>query len=338
MMMFRTSLIALLFIGATLSRAGAQAPAEDPPPIDEVTRLETVVVTGVMPGPGLWKVRHGDHVMWILGTVQPVARRMQWESAEVERVIGEVDMILYPPSLKFDLGMGRLRSLMLLPSLLKARRDPDGDTLAERVGADDYRRWLQLKQKYLGRDRAVEKRRPLFAADELYRAALKRSGLELRGLASPVLRRVAKKRRIPTEQPVIELSIEDPRAAIRQFRETPIDDAECFRKTLDHLESDLETMRARANAWARGDLIALRELAYEDQSQACMNAFLESRFAEQQGMDDLVTRARTLWIAAAEKILHEHERSFAVLSMGHMVSPDGYLAELAARGYEIEAP
>lgn len=308
------------------------------PPLDQATVLDTVVVTGVMPGPGLWKVRRDGHVMWLLGTLQPVARRMQWDSTEVERVVASADAILYPPVMKFDFGMGRLRSLFLLPALLGARKNPDGDRLVDHVDAQDYARWLVLKKKYLGRDRGVEKRRPLFAADALYRAALEDSGLEVRGLVSPVLEKVAKRHKIEIERPQIELDVRDPKAAIRDFRASAIDDAVCFRKTLDHLESDIAKMRIRANAWARGDMITLREVTYEDQSRACMDAVLETRFAENLGIADMPARLKTLWLEKAEAMIHAHATSFAALPLGQIVSRDGYLAELAARGYEIEEP
>ena len=42
--------------------------------------LEAVVVTGVQPGPGLWKVSKGEHVLWILGTLSPLPNQMQWDS------------------------------------------------------------------------------------------------------------------------------------------------------------------------------------------------------------------------------------------------------------------
>lgn len=333
----------LLLLGVTPQSFALHEPVDDVQTQehaqpDDVTVLETVVVSGIAPGPSLWKVRHGDHTMWILGSLQPVAKRMRWETAGVERVIATAEVILYPPSMKFDLGMGKLRTLMLLPSLMGARKNPDGDKLIDHVSAEDYARWLVVKKKYLGSSRVVEKRRPLFAADALYRKALSASGLQFKGVVSPVIRKIAKKQNIPVEQPQIELAIDDPKAAIRRFRESALDDAECFRKTLDHLETDLEKMRVRANAWATGDMLTLREVSYEDQSRACMDAFLESSFAKEQGIDDLPGRLGALWIAAAEKILSEHETSFAVLPMGHLVAADGYLAQLAERGYEIEEP
>lgn len=327
----------VLFI-CTACASGATAPDEVPSPSDQATVLETVVVTGVMPGPGMWRVHRGGHSLWILGTLQPVARRMRWESGEVERIVSDAQVILYPPTLRVDLGMGRLRTLMLLPALLGARKNPDGDRLVEQVSAEDYARWLQLKQNYLGRDRAVEKRRPIFAADALYRAALERSDLQIKGLVSPVVKRAARRHGIPVERPQVEVRVDDPRGAIREFRETEINDAACFRKTLDHLEQDLEKMRLRANAWATGDMLTLRQVTYEDQSRACMDAVFESRFAERQGIRDLAAKLRATWLETAGKILDEHERAFAVLPLGLMLGPDGYLAELAARGYVIEEP
>lgn len=316
----------------------AASAAEEPPLREDAIVLETLVVSGTMPGPGLWKVSRDGHTMWILGTVQPVARRMEWESDAVAERIAAAQTVLLPPGVKFDTGMGRLRSMMLIPTLLGARKNPDGDKLVEHVPPGDYARWLVLKQKYLGRDRGVEKRRPIFAAQELYQAAVEKSGLRFKGMVSPLIDKITKKHGIPTHRPRIEITISDPKAVLRRFRETTLDDAECFRKTLDHLESDLEKMRIRANAWARGDMLTLREVTYEDQSQACTEAMLESGIAREQGIDDLPERVEAAWLEAAETIISERQTSFAALPIGHLVATDGYLAKLAARGYTIEAP
>jgi hypothetical protein len=39
--------------------------------------LETLVVTGVQPGPGLWRVSHEGNVLWILGTVSSLPAKME---------------------------------------------------------------------------------------------------------------------------------------------------------------------------------------------------------------------------------------------------------------------
>src|SRR5690606_25231570 len=67
--------------GATIPIRAAEEtdaqPAADPAIVDH----ETIVVTGEVAGPGLWKVRKGEHVLYVMATLAPLARRMQWDSA-----------------------------------------------------------------------------------------------------------------------------------------------------------------------------------------------------------------------------------------------------------------
>ena len=49
-------------------------------------------------------------------------------------------------------------------------------------------------------------------------------------------------------------------------------------------------------------------------------------------------RLEAAWLEAAEETLAGHETSFAALPISRLVAADGYLAKLAARGYEIESP
>ena len=107
---------------------------------------------------------------------------------------------------------------------------------------------------------------------------------------------------------------------------------------LDHLENDLNNMRIRANAWARGDLLTLREVTFTNPSQACLEAVFESRFAKEQGIHDLGERLDAMWLEHAQAIIAGHETSFAALPMGNLLGEKGQLAALAARGYTVEAP
>ena len=144
----------------------------DAPTPEPAAQLETVVVSGEQPGPGLWKVSKGEHVLWILGTLSPLPKKISWISRDVERTIAASQQVLMAPliSVKFDGGM--LGGLFLLPSVLKARNNPDKQTLAEVLPADLYARWQPLKLKYIGRGNGVEKRRPIFAAEQLYEEAV----------------------------------------------------------------------------------------------------------------------------------------------------------------------
>ena len=141
----------------------AQAPVAD----DGIVDIDTVVVSGVQPGPGLWKVRHGDHVLYILGTVAPLPKGMEWRSDEVASVLREAGVAFSQPGLVVGSDIGMLRGLLLLPSAMKATNNPDGRTLADILPADLHARWSVLKARYIGRDRGIEKKRPLIAAFRL---------------------------------------------------------------------------------------------------------------------------------------------------------------------------
>lgn len=329
---FRGLMLLALVVVAPVS-AATEGEIESP-----VTVLDTVVVSGKLPGPGLWKVSKGEHVLWILGTLAPLPKRMTWESGEVEATIARSQEVLMPPSVTMNTDMGMFRSLLLLPSLLKARNNPDKDQLADVVPADLYARWLVLKQRYLGRDRGVEKRRPILAAQKLQQEALDDVDLSMRNVVDKVVSRAAKKYDVVMTHPSVAITIADPKALIREFSESPLDDIECFRKTIERLESEIEIMKLRANAWALGEIGILRKLPHTDNTRACTDALLETRIAQRHGFNELETQVKAAWLSAAETALEKNASSFALLRLGLLLREGGYLDALKARGYEVEAP
>ena len=299
---------------------------------------ETVVVSGALPGPGLWKVRKDGHTLYVLATLSPLPRRMEWESAGVESVVARAQRVLLPPSFTLDADVGVFRGLMLVPSLLKARRNPDGRRLQDVVPAGLYARWAPLKQRYIGRDGGVERWRPIFAAQELYESAMRRSGLSLDDVVDKHVRRMARRHDVPLRGVNFKLDVEDPKAAIREFQATDLADTDCFARTLGRIETDLEAMRLRANAWATGDTAALLALPVDSQYRACIEAMTGTALARRLGVSDLGPRLETMWLDAAEEALAKDTVSLALLPLSLVVSPTGYLARLRERGYEVEAP
>lgn len=300
--------------------------------------LQTVVVSGVLPGPGLWKVSRDGHSLWIVGSLTPVPKRMEWESLQVERTLARSSQVLMMPGLKVDADVGFFGGLMLLPTALSARKLPDDQRLEDVLPPALYARWLTLKSRYLGNDRSVERWRPMFAAQELYSAAIRKAGLSEYNPVVPLLRKRAKKNGVPMASARLEVKLTEPKAALKAFARSPLNDTACFEKTLDRLETDLANMRARANAWAVGDIDGLRQLPYEDQGRACLQALLDSQIAAEYDLVDVPRRVGDLWLEAAEAALSAHQTSLAVLPISQLIKPDGYLARLQARGYAVEAP
>ena len=308
------------------------------PAADGIRTEATVVVEGEQPGPGLWLVRKGSHDLYILGTLRPLPMKLQWRSAQVRQVLAQAQEVIRMRGVQIDADVGFFKGLLLMPRLLGARNNPDDRRLQQVVSPASYARWQVLKARYIGSDGGVEKRRPLFAAQELYSAAMKKSGLDTHDLAWPVVAEAIKAHG-PTVTVVREsIVIRDPKPLLKEWSKTALDDLACFDSTMTHIETDLDAMRARANAWATGDIDALRALPPAFRWEACSNAITEAGIGKRLGYGDAQRKLRAKWLAAAEAALARNTVSFAALSLNDLLGPDGYLAALEAKGYAVIAP
>jgi hypothetical protein len=134
------------------------------------------------------------------------------------------------------------------------------------------------------------------------------------------------------------VNVKDPKAAIRQFKSGELQDLACLERTLDRLGQDMETLRARANAWATGDVAAIRALPLDDQYQACIEAVTESGIGRQLGMNDVAKRLEAQWLSKAEAALASNTTTLAVLPMRELLKPGGIADILKAKGYTVLAP
>ncbi|HET7063654.1 MAG TPA: TraB/GumN family protein, partial [Rudaea sp.] len=294
------------FLAAFLSLAAAAAVAQDGTPVAPATppppetpantaTLETVLVTGEQPGPGLWKVSRGEHVLWILGAQYPLPKNMTWRGRDVEQTISQSQAVIADATPKLELNF--FHKLTLMPAVYGARKNEDGQTLQQILPPDVYTRWLALKAKYIGNDSGVERLRPMVAANELYDKALAKTGLARSGLIWDTVRGVAKKNRVRIVEPQAQIPMDDPRQTIRDFKATTGNlDIDCLAATMTRLETDLTAMRDRANAWAVGDIDALRKLPSPSQQEACRAAVSSNprlRAQLEQGM----ARMDQAWLA-----------------------------------------
>jgi uncharacterized protein YbaP (TraB family) len=303
-----------------------------------IVDMDAITVTGVQPGPGLWKFHKGDRVLWILGTLSPLPKNITWVSRDVNAAVAASGVVLQSPGLAVTADIGFFGRLSLVPSLFKLRKNPNGTKLQEALPPDLYARWQVLKVKYIGNDRTSEKWRPVFAANELYQAALEKNGLVESGIIGPVLDKAVKAAGIETRPTVLTIKIDDPKETLKEFNASTLNDVECFRKTLDRLETDLAVMKTRANAWAGGDIDALRALPYDDQSLACQSSLTDSGFTQKLGIENIQSKMASRWYQVVDDALQEHKVVFATVQISQLLKPGGLVAKLQAKGYEVESP
>ena len=305
-------------------------------PADGIRTEATVIVDGTQPGPGLWLVRKGSHDLWILGTISPLPAKMQWQTRQIEEVIGNAQEVIYQPSMSVGSDIGKFRAMFLLPSLIGIKNNPDGKKLSDVLPAATYVRWSAFRDRFLDRD--DDKLRPAFAADALWKAAIKRSGMSDKGIVSPVVAAAVERHQPKVTLVKQTIMVKDPKAALKQFKAAELEDLACLERTLDRLGEDMELLRGRANAWATGDVAALRAMPQTDQYQACMEAITESGIGRKLGMGDVAAKLREEWYAKAEAALDANATTFAVLPTRELLRPGGVADTLKAKGYTVLAP
>ena len=301
----------------------AEQPAAEP--------MEEVIVTGEWPGPRMWKISKGDHVLWLLGTLDPLPKKLSWQSHEVEAVLKDAQEVLSDePAISANASLfGKLRLYMQWRSL---RKNNDGEVLHDIVPTDLYTRFADLKTKYAANDDGIERLRPALAGGRLYTKAVNASGLSARGVVSKAVLKLAKKHDVKIQRG--ELKIDDVGGILKELSETPRDvEIKCLEATVTRLERDIGVMTARANAWAVGDVDALRRLAYTDNASSCWDALASS-----PRVKAVIAQAQDTWMAAAEAALATNRTTLAMRSINDILGRDSLLMKFLAKGYAVEAP
>jgi uncharacterized protein YbaP (TraB family) len=311
---------------------GAEVP---PASVPDTAAADEVLVEGERPGPGIWQVSKADHDLWILPSLEPLPKKMMWRSKVAEQRIAQSQVVLAPPRIEANVGF--FRSLTLIPSLLHAEKSPDGQTLEQVLPHDVYIRWLALRVKYLGSS-DDEKKRPMLAAFDLYRHAIDQAGLTSESIIWEAVEKLAHKDHVTIQPITFIIQVDDPKSSIRELEKIPrAAEVECFTKTIDRLETDLQPMVKRANYWSLGDIDGLKSLPYPDERDACINAFMTAPKIREQ-FEKAYSQAENLWLSTAESALEKNTSTFAVVPLVLFLQQDGLLDELRGKGYTVKDP
>ncbi|MES2626261.1 MAG: TraB/GumN family protein [Pseudomonadota bacterium] len=308
---------------------------------------EEIIVVGKQPGPPLWKVTNGEHVLWIFGSISPIPEDMIWESQKVATVIAQSQEYLSGPSVNASPSMRLLLNpINILRAVRLAKRlsrNTDEATLEQVLPADLYQRFAALKSQYFPDEEDIELLRPIAAAGTMVGLIQQEAGLTSNGDVMKEIRKLVKRnKKIKKTEIELEQKIEGNYRSLANRAETFMDELSaeleraCFASQLERMEKDLDGMKRRANAWAAGYVDELRSIHLPAEENVCERLFLES--TEAGLMLTLTQQADALWLDAAENALKTNQSTFAVLGMNDLLSDDGLFAELKTRGYEVVEP
>jgi uncharacterized protein YbaP (TraB family) len=315
-------------VGAPVSAAETPAPdssAQTPQVLEEIT------VVGERPGPRLWKVTKGDHVLWLLGTLTHIPKHMTWRSKEVEAALSESQELL-DSGMSVSASIGPFSAVKLYIQWRHTEKNPDHTTLKTWIPAALYSRFEAVKANFDNGDQSIEELRPSLAALRLYDKAVDAAGLTQREEIEDAVVKLAKKQHVPVQR--AKVLVTDPSGALKEVGSlSPRLEVDCLDATVTRIESDLKNMQQRGVAWSVGDVDRLRALPFPDQREVCVNAISNS-----PRMKALVDSAQQAWLEEAEAALIRNRVSFAMRPIYELLDGGGPLARFRAEGYRIEGP
>ena len=312
--------------------AGPATPVPVPPPAPATEApLAEVVVEGRHEGPRMWTVRRGDHMLWILGTVTPLPKKMVWQPDAVRAVLQQSQEVV-PAWPTYGIGANPFTALRVFIQWRRMQKPADHLPLKQTLPPELYARVAALEARYDPHDQHLEELRPMLAAERLTTRVLDASGLALHNEVQKQVLTLAREQGVRIRQD--KLKIDDPVDVLKDVGATPLSaEVACLDAVVTRLETDLGPMQARARAWALGDVDALRNLPHSDEKTACIAAVSTS-----ERVRTLIARAQDDWLVVVEDSLAHNRGTLAVQSMDRLLGEHGALAVLKQRGYEVEGP
>lgn len=324
----------------------ALGPAEALP--QSANPAEIVVVKGRQPGPPLWRVINGENVLYIFPALSPVPEGIVWDTRRIAFVLEESQEVILAPDIEADFSV----TMMLNPINLirgarlqrRLTRIPDDQMLDDVVPSELYARYQALKTRYFPRDQGSEPLRPVFAGPRLANRILREEGLESGAAVTKQLNRLIRRNNHLEETDIeVEMDLTGSFRSLADRAETLVaslsrdQELECFEEQIRRMESELDAMKSRANAWAQGYIEEFRGIPLPgDDNDACLLMLAES--SEFETIEQLRDELDRRWLAAADRALAANASTLAILDIVDLLREDGLVGELRARGYEVFEP
>lgn len=291
------------------------AHAADPP------TTEDIVVE--RPGPRLWRIDGPQGAVFVLGVMQPLPKRFTWKTAEIDELITRTNRVLISND-TVSVGIGTLIAQR------KAFRNPDDAKVSALLDPAAKARFDAARRAHGFDDDDLEGWRPYVAGLFLLDKGMDAAGLSRNLDPQAVTLKKVRKRKIP----ITTVSRIESKPIIKALAAMPAGaDAPCLVAELDALDA-MPVMRARAQAWARGDVEELRMLGERDDGASCVSSLTEGGVPAAQLRETLITD----WTRALSTARSQNGTTLAIVQIGALIAPDGILARLRAQGVQIDGP
>ena len=314
--MRRTAFAALVMTATIAAPVAAQSPAPLADP--EETLLEELVVNAKLPGPAWWRVSDGDTTIYILGTPSALPRGQAWDRSIVERRLTGAFALITPPQAQAGLRdapaaiglMNRMRSKTPLAQTLPPALNARFTAMLTKLGKkpDAYAGW-----------------KPLAAGMLLARDFRKAARLDF-DQPDRAIRQMAKRKKVRITPAATYKAMPAAKAIVREHTEAA--GLACLEVALDEVEAGSGRLRAAGKAWADGEVRT---------SMSGVRGY-ERCAAQLPGAAELNRKALSDQTEAIARALKTPGHAVAIMGVRPLVSEDGVLQRLRARGYTVKTP
>ncbi len=315
----------------TVTAANGQTatPAPPPPGLEPViplwAEIETVDARNA-PGPAMWHLTRGNSEVWILGMIGTLPKGVTWNTQSLSEVMKGSRAMLTPPSA--DLGIGGVLSAswLLITNCCSPFRLESGkldDLLPEATRV----KLTSMRESVGGDNKLYQGDEPIRAAIRLNADYNKKFDLNGDNSVAAIYKLAGKLdlERQPASRfnplPIVREALK-----VKAPQQIP-----CLNASMVDTERRAVHARPMAEAWAVGDIKALKTHYAESRLMECVAATVKSLGAMQQSEVPDMAAA----IAAA---LEKPGKTFALVDIGPLLRKDGVLAQLEAKGLTIEGP
>jgi hypothetical protein len=310
----------LAFALAAAALAMGAAPG-DAPPVSDWSNVEIVTVTPDR-GPPLWHIARANSEVWIIATVSPVPKNLQWNRSGIEDLMKGANAVLTPPSASVGLAEGLWFYMWHMDRL----EQPDGMTLEASLAEPLRSRFVDARNRAHQDADRYQKYLPAVAALMLesdYLKSIDFSGREPQKTLESIASHAGVRTRAVANY-----------GAMDVINEVPNMSAAAHRACVENALSDIDTIAAHgeaaARAWATGDMAGIKANFSETRLDACLgqnNAYAALR---ERGIRDEVNA-----ITAA---LEKPGKTIVIVPMGFFLRKGAVLDRLLAAGYTVTGP
>jgi uncharacterized protein YbaP (TraB family) len=308
-----------LFLSA--SAAGFAQTSPRNPPVKDWS-IETVVVTAKASGPALWHISKGESDVWILGLVEPVPTNLKWDSRELGKLMDRSRVVLLPPRGQ----VGVFEGIWFLITSGDVLRLPDGQKLESILPEPLKGRFARARADARRDPDHYAEYKPSVAGFMLEADVLKSNKLTVREPVATIQSLAAQKivpvRTIAT-YPALDVVKEVPSLS-------PAANNKCLGDSLDDVDVMQAHAKLAAEAWAIGDIDAIKEHYSEPKALDCLGQSASFTKLWQRSVDDTV--------GAVDTALKQRGRTVIVINIGELLRKNGVLERLKAQGLQIEGP